>query len=212
MKKKISKIAAVFMAATAMWALAGCEATELEETAFPLLAAVDYEEDGKKVTYCNSFSRSKQEGGEANDLPHAAKTGVDFTEAKENYESLLQKIPDYNHLKILLLGEDFIENKQAYNDMLSVLAQTEEFPRNTYICVTEDVGEVLKIVEKLPEDLGSYLENYLENHNQKQDDLLSLGDLIDEKENQSMILYAPYFEIDDGVVEMRGDYALEVYD
>ncbi len=192
--------------------LMGCGANELEETAFPLLAAVDYDDEQNKVVYCNSFSRPKSESGEGEELPYAARKGDNFARAKEDYEDLLQRVPDYNHLKILLLGEDLVNNKQVYRDMIATLAETEEFPRNTYICITEDISDILEIVDKLPEDVGSYLENYLENHKQKEDNLISLGDLIDEQENQNLILYAPYFEVEDNIVYMRGEYALEFYD
>lgn len=189
----------------------GCGANELEETTFPLLAAVDYDDEQNKVMYCNGFSRPKEEGS-GEELPYSPRKGDNFARAKEDYEDLLQKVPDYNHLKILLLGEDFVENKQAYRDMIARLAETEEFPRNTYVCIIDDISDILEIADKLPEDVGSYLENYLENHKKKEDNLISLGDLIDEQENQNLILYAPYFEVENEIVQMQGEYALEFYD
>ena len=207
-KKIISLTLATIMLCTSI----ACGANELEETAFPLLVAVDYEDDRNRVIYCDLFSRSKQEDGQGKELPYSAKTGKNFAEAKENYENLLQKVPDYSHLKILLLGEDLVQNPQVYKDTIQTLAQTEEFPRNTYVCVIDEVDDILEIADKLSEDVGSYLENYLENHKQQENNLLSLGDLIDEQENQTLILYAPYFDVEDGIVQMKGQYALEFYD
>lgn len=212
MRKKFRKAIIFMLSCSMLCVFTGCGANELEETAFPLLVAVDYEDDQNKVVYCNGFSRPTQESGGGKELPYSARQGDTFARAKEDYENLLQKVLDYNHLKILLLGEDLVNNKQAYRDMIDTLAKTEEFPRNTYICITEDISDILEIADKLPEDVGSYLENYLENHKKKEDNLISLGDLIDEQENQSLILYAPYFDVEDGVVQMRGEYALELYD
>lgn len=210
-KKKNSSLLLFVVLASVLFTLIGCGANELEETAFPLFVAVDYDDEQNKVIYCSGFSRTKQEESKE-ELPYSPRKGDNFARAKEDYEDLLQKVPDYNHLKILLLGEDFVENKQAYRDMITKLAETEEFPRNTYICIMDDISDILEITDKLPEDVGSYLENYLENHKKKEDNLISLGDLIDEQENQDLILYAPYFEVEDDIVQMRGEYALEFYD
>ncbi|MBR4027183.1 MAG: hypothetical protein IKJ01_06450, partial [Lachnospiraceae bacterium] len=95
-----------------------------------------------------------------------------------------------------------------YNDMLDTLLTTEEFPRNTYVCITNDVSDFLEFAEGLEDDLGTYLEQYLEHHEKKKERLLTLGDLLDEKANQDMILYIPYLDIEDNYVEWNGYYAI----
>lgn len=212
MREKFQKTIIFTLLCSMLCIFTGCGANELEETAFPLLVAVDYEDDQNKVIYCNGFSRPSEESSGGKEFPYASRRGDTFALAKETYEDLLQKVPDYNHLKILLLGEDFVKNQQAYQNMLDTLAETEQFPRNTYVCITDEISDILEIADKLPEDVGSYLENYLENHKKEENNLISLGDLIDEQENQKLVLYAPYFEVEDDVVQMRGEYGIEFYD
>lgn len=163
----------------ASFLLAGCSSTELEERCFPMAVMVEMENG--KVTYYASFKEEKTEN-------------VDR----------LNKIPDYNHLKVLVLEEDLLEQQNQYNAMLDKLAETEEFPRNTYVCVVDDVDDLFELEKNITEDLGSYLEEYLKKHEEKKDRLLTLGDLMDEKENQSMVLYLPYLEAEENFVEWKG--------
>ena len=188
-----------------------CAKTELEERCFPLLAVVDYEEEQKKVTFCAGFPRAENSGGstgQSTELQVSTASGESFESSKSEYEKNLNKIPDYNHLKVLVLGEDLAKNEDMLIEMLDNLAYTEEFPRNTYVCVVDDVDDLLEIDKELPQDLGTYLEEYLNNHEKNKNRMLTLGDLIDEKENQELVLYAPYLEPEDTYVEWGGYYAI----
>lgn len=210
-KEFIKKGAVALLLGCFMIQLAGCRQTELEERCFPLLAAVDYEEDQTKVTFCAGFPRAENSGGstgQSSELEVSKTSGNTFAASRAEYEKNLNKVPDYNHLKVLVLGEDFVENQEAYNSMLDQLAETEEFPRNTYVCIVEDIDELLEIDKELPQDLGTYLEEYLNNHEEQKNRMLTLGDLLDEKENNELILYAPYLEPEDTYVEWGGYYAI----
>lgn len=210
-KQSLKKGLLVLVIGCFMLQLAGCRQTELEERCFPLLAVVDYEDDKDRVLFCAGFPRAENSGGstgQSSELEVAKASGENFEKSRAEYEKNLNKMPDYNHLKVLVLGEDFVNNKTAYNGMLEDLARTEEFPRNTYVCIVEDVDELLEIDKELPQDLGTYLEEYLNNHEAKKNRMLTLGDLLDEKENQELILYAPYLEPEDTYVEWGGYYAI----
>lgn len=173
----------------------GCSRTELEERCFPLLAVVDYEEESGQVTFCAGFPRADNSGGstgQTTELQVSMALAADFGKSKASYEGDLNKIADYNHLKVLVLGEQFVENQEAYDAMLGYLAQTEEFPRNTYVCVVSDTKALLEIDAHLPQDLGTYLEEYLNHHEKRKSRILTLGDLLDERENRMFVLCAPY--------------------
>lgn len=176
--------------------LIACSTTELEERCFPMLVAVGYE-DGK-VTYGAAFSKE--------DVTKNAflTEETDFEESKSKYEKRLNKDADYNHLKILVLESDLLETPAAYGAMLDYLAQTEDFPRNTYVCAVEDVDEMFELEKNISQDLGTYLEEYLKQQEDKKDRLLTLGDLLDERANQSFVLYMPYFEVEENFVEWKG--------
>lgn len=173
-----------------------CSTTELEQRCFPMLVAVGYE-DGK-VTYGAAFS--KEDTTKNNFL--TAETA--FGESKSKYEKRLNKDADYNHLKILVLESELLENPTAYGAMLDYLAETEDFPRNTYVCAAEDVDDLFELEKNISQDLGTYLEEYLKQQEDKKERLLTLGDLLDERVNQTFVLYMPYFEVEENFVEWKG--------
>ena len=143
----------------------GCSRTELESRCFPLLVVVDWLEKEQEVTYCAGFPRADNSGGstgQTTELQVSMVQGENFKKSKWNYEEDLNKFADYNHLKVLVLGEAFVDNEDAYRAMLEYLGETEEFPRNTFVCVVADTDKLLALDEKLPQDLGTYLEEYLE--------------------------------------------------
>lgn len=176
--------------------LIACSTTELEERCFPMLVAVG-QEDGK-VSYFAAFSKQDET---KNAFRVKEKT---FEESKTKYEGRLNKDADYNHLKVLVFEDDFLENASTYGEMLDYLAQTEDFPRNAYVCAVEDVDDLLELEKNASQDLGTYLEEYLKQKEEKKDRLLTLGDLLDERANQSMVLYMPYLEIEENFVEWKG--------
>lgn len=189
--------------------LGACAATELEERCFPVMVAVGY--DDGKVSYGAGFPRvgSTKEGeSQINEIQVPIVKRNTFEESKTKYESHLNKVADYNHLKVLVLEEEFMQQVMVYNEMLEVLASTEEFPRNTYVCAVDDIDDLMEIDKNLPQELGTYLEEYLNNHEQRKDTLLTLGDLLDEKENKKMVLYIPYLEVEENYVEWGGYYAV----
>jgi len=191
--------------------LFGCGATELEERCFPMVVAVGYEDNGQGVTYEIGFPRVGTSGEKEpliNEIQVPQVFQESFEKSKEEYEKHLNKEADYNHLKVLVLEESFIEHKTMYNEMLDVLAKTEDFPRNTYICVVDNIGELMKIEENLPQDLGTYLEEYLNNHEEKKQHIVTLGDLLDEKENKELELMIPFLEVKETYVEWMKNYIL----
>ena len=177
--------------------LTGCSTTELEERCFPMMVSAGYED--RKVSCRMAFPKEWENG--TNTIKKTE--GVSFQEAKDAYEKRLNKDADYNHLKVLVLDEDLLEAKAAYENMLEYLAQNETFPRNTYVCVVEEEEDLYELEKSISQDLGTYLEEYLKKQEEK-NKLLTLGDLIDEKENQTMDLYLPYLEVEENFIEWKG--------
>ncbi len=196
MRKKWRTILWVTIGAVVI--LTGCSTTELEERCFPMMVSVGYE-DGK-VIYGVGFPKEDELG------KSTVKTATAplFSESKHSYENRLNRDADYNHLKVLVIEEDLLEEKTVYEDMLEYLAQTEDFPRNTYVCVIDEVEDLYELEKTLSQDLGTYLEEYLKKQEENKDRLLTLGDLMDEKENQAMVLYLPYLEVEENFVEWKG--------
>lgn len=178
--------------------LTGCSTTELEERCFPMTVFIGYE-DGS-FTYGAEFTKDGENGTSKGTL---AKNS-NFSKAKSGYENRLNKEADYNHLKVFVIEEDLLEQKNAYEEMLEDLAQTEEFPRNTYVCVVDEVDDLFELQKNISQDIGTYVEEYLKKQEEKKNRLLTLGDLIDEKENHAMVLYLPYLEVEENFIEWKG--------
>lgn len=175
--------------------LAGCSQVELEENSFPMLVAVG--SDDRKVTFDVAFPKLEKK-----DSTLVKKSS--FEKCIVEYESRLSKQADYNHLKVFVLEEELIKEKEAYNEMLAYLAKTERFPRNTYVCVVNDIEDLFELEEHISQDLGTYLEEYITKHEEEKSHILTLGDLLDERENQTLILYLPYLEVEENYVEWDG--------
>ena len=178
--------------------LNGCSATELEERCFPMMVSVGYQD--RKVTFDAEFPKEDESG-------QGGRRGaeeISFEQAKIAYENRLNRDADYNHLKVLVLEEDLLEQKDVYEDMLESLMYTEDFPRNTYVCVVDEVEELEEMEKSISQDMGTYLEEYLKKQEEKKNRLLTLGDLMDEKENQAMVLYLPYLEVEEKFIEWKG--------
>lgn len=212
MKQKIvrnKKIAVKIFIVLLSTGLLGCSATELEERCFPVVTLVGYE-DGN-VSYAVGFPSISSQGEEksaTNEISVPMVKEKNFLDSKTKYESRLNKLADYNHLKVMVLEEDFTEQILLYESMLDELSDTEEYPRNTYVCIVDDTEDLLELEKNLPKDLGTYLEEYLNNHERESGENLTLGDLIDEKENKRLVLYVPYLEVEDNFVEWAGYYAI----
>ena len=158
--------------------LTGCSTTELEERSFPMLVAVEL--DDGKVNYRDAFPKEDDTG----------KLGA--------------KQKDYNHLKVLVLEEDLLEQQGKYEAVLAELAENEIFPRNTYVCVLDDTEDLFEMEKEISQDLGTYLEEYLKKHEEKKNKLLTLGDLLDEQANQTFVLYLPYLDVEENVLVWKG--------
>lgn len=207
MMRKMVTLGMVFMVVM----LTGCTKSELEDRCFPLLAAVDYDEDRKEVSFCAGFPHadsSADSTGQTKVLEVATVKAKTFEKSKATYEENLNKEADYNHLKVLVLGEKLVKNKEVYDEMIESLAKSEEFPRNTYVCVVSDTNALLELDKDIPQDLGTYLEELLINHGKKKNKMLTLGDLLDEKENELLVLCAPYLIPEDMYVRFGGYCAI----
>lgn len=202
MKKKIGVFIVLVLSIVLFSA---CGTTELEERSFPLLVTIGY--DDGKFSYGTAFPKENATG-QSNTKEGTIQTtlarGKSFEESKIKYENRLNKEVDYNHLKILVLEDDILENQTIYYEVMDHLIATEEFPRNTYVCVVEDVDDIYELEKNVSQDIGTYLEEYLKKQEEKKASLLTLGDLIDEKQNQTMVLYLPYFDVEEKFIEWKG--------
>ena len=114
--------------------------------------------------------------------------------AKEWLNSLQQgnKKVDYNHLKVVLISKEFLENKEAMTEMLSVLKQDKNVPLNAYVVTAEQFEELTAAGENMEEPLGDYIEKLLENSDEmKKETFPTIGMFYQEQENCMETLFIP---------------------
>lgn len=191
--------------------LTACQSKELATRCFPMLMAVDEDEGKVEFSYVFPKGGLKTENGKSIANPNINPVfAEDFQRAQREYEGNVSKETDTNHMKIVLLGEDFLENKELLREMLEKLQQDTDFPRNTYVCVTDEVEDLLGEKDNLNTDLGSYLEEFIENHDRKKSTgLTTVGNLIDEKDNQLLKIKLPYIEVEEENIVWERDYTLD---
>lgn len=206
------RTAAVLAAVMLTLQLAACSATELENRCFPMLAVADYRVGLVEFGYgFPELSQKSETDIDESKVQAAMAQGKDFASAVSNYDKQLDKKADCNHLKVLLIGQEMMEEGEVCADMLSALRESEQFPRNIYVCVTRDVGELMETEGALPTDMGSYLQTFLQNHKKEHGGkLVTLGSIMDEKENRSKILHLPYLTVEDGSILWDSDWDLDM--
>ena len=97
---------------------------------------------------------------------------------------------DYNHLKVVLIERDFLENEQAMTEMLAVLKADKNVPLNAYVVTTENVKDLTE--KDISEPLGDYLEKLLEKGDSvKKETYPTIGLLYQEEENRMETLFIP---------------------
>ncbi len=189
--------------------LCGCQANELEDRCFPLLTVVDYEENQGQVELGLFFPTPTGENGEkAQTEKEKAVTGDSFEKAWKLCEQELNKFPDYNHMKVLMIGENFLKQQDDYEEMLEFLQGKSAYPRNTYVCVVPDVWEFVD-TESLSQNPGTYLEEFLKTQGKNGGkDLPTVGKLMDLMENERGEVAIPKLTIQDKKVVWDGNYTL----
>lgn len=200
MIKKIAVMVSAVLASA--FILAACTATELEDRCFPMMAAVDYKDGQVEFSYgFPSLSQKDSTDLSAANVNAAMASGGNFAESINRYSRELNKLADCNHMKVLVVTTALVNEKEQYDDMLAWLRETEEFPRNTYICMTDDIQALFDVEESLPDDLGSYLESFLQKQEKEGElTLLSLGRLLDEQINRTTTLSIPYITVENDTI------------
>ncbi len=154
--------------------LTGCSAVELEERCFPTLAAVDIvaaatdETTDKEVVEFYYNMDKSYEPEYADDI----KTAVD------SFENRLSQKADTNHLKVILIGKTLRNDKAAYASFMEYCKTSKKFPRNTYVCIADDINDIF-------DNMGDYYEQKINKENHEDGEpIITLGTLLDDYTNE----------------------------
>ncbi|RGR61897.1 sporulation protein [Agathobacter rectalis] len=179
--------------------LTGCSAVELEERCFPTLAAVDVvavdtdeitdkEVTGKEVTDYKAYVIHRDDLANKNsgyiefyynmDKSYEPEYANDIKTAVDNFEERLSQKADTNHLKVILIGKTLRNDKAAYANFMEYCKTSKKFPRNTYVCIADDINDIF-------DNMGDYYEQKMnkENHEDGKP-IITLGTLLDDYTNE----------------------------
>ena len=179
--------------------LTGCSAVELEERCFPTLAAVDVvavdtdeitdkEVTGKEVTDYKEYVSHRDVSANENsgyiefyynmDKSYEPEYADDIKTAVDSFEDRLSQKADTNHLKVILIGKTLRNDKAAYLDFMEYCKTSKKFPRNTYVCIADDINDIF-------DNMGDYYEQKMnkENHEDGKP-IITLGTLLDDYTNE----------------------------
>lgn len=179
--------------------LTGCSAVELEERCFPTLAAVDIvavdtdeitdkEVTGKDVTdYKEYVSHRDDLANESSgyiefyynmDKSYEPEYADDIKTAVDSFEERLSQKADTNHLKVILIGKTLRNDKAAYASFMEYCKTSKKFPRNTYVCIADDINDIF-------DNMGDYYEQKINKENHEDGEpIITLGTLLDDYTNE----------------------------
>ncbi len=129
----------------------------------------------------------------------AVKEAANVSEAWLAAEYTDNSRPDYNHLKVLFLERALLENEAQMRELLDLLEQKNDVPRNTYVVAVEDANRIMELSETLGESVGTYLEKQFETVSEIDKRMYpTLGMFYQEQENRQETLFIPFAEEADG--------------
>lgn len=184
----------LLIAAVSACLCSGCGSHELENRSFPLAVGIEKEEEDCKVVFnFPMLSEVADENADGSDTTIAAGTGTNFFTIEKGYEKSSSKKIDFSHNKVLILSESFLEDEKKLDGFLAYARTQDLMARNTCLFVTKiPMEELFLMDENLEKPLGTYLEELLESdQDYKNQQLMTLGNLYDERVNRMETLYFP---------------------
>lgn len=158
--------------------LIGCSAVELEERCFPTLAAVDIVDVVSHRDVSANENSGYIEFYYNMDKSYEPEYADDIKTAVDSFEDRLSQKADTNHLKVILIGKTLRKDKAAYSDFMEYCKTSKKFPRNTYVCIADDINDIF-------DNMGDYYEQKINKENHEDGEpIITLGTLLDDYMNE----------------------------
>ena len=96
----------------------------------------------------------------------------------DSFEERLSQKADTNHLKVILIGKTLRNDKAAYANFMEYCKTSKKFPRNTYVCIADDINDIF-------DNMGDYYEQKINKENHEDGEpIITLGTLLDDYTNE----------------------------
>ncbi len=189
--------------------LNGCSTRELEDRGFPLAIGIDKQEEHMVLSFdfpdLSKASEGKNPSGQP--VSFSVEAGA-YYEAQKAYENNTNKVLDYNHLKAIVIGAEFLEDEEALRELFAWLEQEEVMARNTCLFAAKgQAAEILTLTEETSGSVGKYLEQMVETQEDfKENKVMTIGELMNQWHNQNELLLIPVLT-NNGEVPSITEYA-----
>lgn len=203
--KKLSIFGALFLM---LGCLTSCSKTvEIQDREFVQALGVDYVNNELTAYYIlPDLAAVSDQGSTDSEKLLRTFSGTDFYSIEEQYKLSAPKKLDYSHLKAIIVGKGLIENATAYKQFINYIESNYEIAKNTYVFLVEsDVKEIVDFNENVENGIGDYLDRLYKNNlvaSEKEE--ISLGNLINEKNNSDEAVQIPLLSIQDKTLVIDG--------
>lgn len=124
---------------------------DIEDRNYALIFGIDVKKSGQwNGTYSfadlSKVAATKGKGAESKSLSIA---GEDIKSIQKQYATFHDKIFEYGHLKVLILGKDMIEDNVQYEKLIEELKKEKDYSRNMLVfCAEDSAAAIVRLDEK----------------------------------------------------------------
>lgn len=189
----------------------GCSVQELENKSFPMVMTLRAEDGDCVLTYkymdlsrVSEKEKTKQGSDELTVRSSSVRGVIRRMDEKNG------KILDLNHVKVLLLEAEFLEEKDFMQELVEIGNSGVDLPGNMIVFVAEDVDAISNLQEEMDEDLGNYLAEMLEgNPNYEDTSGATFKSLICDWYNGGSSTILPSLGVQDDLPVVEGYYLMQ---
>ncbi len=143
--------------------LSGCyDYNELNDLAIISGVGIDYEDDNYVVTYEILSTKKSGETSGATSTYTVSSKGKTITEAFLKNGNLMDKVPYYDHVDIVLISEEVAKN--YFKDVAEFIIRGSQFRNEIYLCVAKDAKakDIIKTTTKEKPIASTFITDLLE--------------------------------------------------
>lgn len=166
-KKGFRKAGALVLALCLFSGLTGCENyVELENRAFVMALGVDLgEEETYRFTYTFPDLEALTGNGSSAKYPPMTLEADSLQKSEDKYDSMSGKSLDYGQVKVIVLGNEVVADREKLQGLLEEIRENTEFARTMLVCESLTTGEeMLALDEEVAGSIGIYMEEMFENN------------------------------------------------
>ena len=140
----------------------------LEDRAFVMAVGIDKEDGGYRISFAFPDLAKLTGNGKGGYEEPVSFSGKSLAEAELAYEKTGKGSVDYGQVKVIVLGEDLLDDEKALADILGEMTDDPKFARTILLCgVRGKAEDLIRLDGDMDGSIGIYLEELFENNGEK---------------------------------------------